>query len=208
MDNLEKYLPDNVSIHKDFFKYNPRFGSEKKIYYKKIISIRIESVNRETSMYGLINVQRDLVSKITIYQSDADKVNIRFYKPIRKYLLRNKEKVIEKFNYFVNFCKAIEKITFANRLNNYLKTSKKGVIFKYRGYNFCNDKTIMKNGKVILSFDLDKYKIMKDYKKIIFDKKKGSWKLWENYVEFDLTHDEDVVLYILEKKLNLSFGAK
>ena len=83
---------------------------------------------------------------------------------------------------------------------------KKGTIFKYRGYDFCNDKTIRKKGKVVVSFNLNEYQITKDYKKIVFDKKKGSWKLWSNHVEIDTTHDEDVVLYILKKYLNLSFG--
>ena len=99
---------------------------------------------------------------------------------------------MEKFYLFATFCAAVEKVTFDNRLNNYLKTLKKGTIFKYRGYDFCNDKTIRKKGKVVVSFNLNEYQITKDYKKIVFQ---------EGALKFNF-HDQIGGIFCGKHKLN------
>ena len=91
-----------------------------------------------------------------------------------------RKKKDEQFENILLFCRFIEAKTFENRLDYYLKTRSGDVLFQYqeqgifkRRYDIFKDGIIRKNGKDFASFDEEKYKITRSYKKIHFNKKKG-----------------------------------
>ena len=88
-----------------------------------------------------------------------------------------------------------------------MKTGSHDVLFQYleqgifkRRYDIFKDGIIRKNGKDFASFDEEKYKITRSYKKIHFNKKKGFF----GDKELDISRDEDVFLFFVQNAFKLS----
>ena len=107
------------------------------------------------------------------------------------------------------FCRFNEAKPIENRLDYYLKTRSRDVLFQYQEqgifnkfYDICKDGTIRKNGKDFASFDEEKYDISRSYKKIHFVKKKAFLGVGDKQI--DISRDEDVFLLTVMQAFKLS----
>ena len=195
-----KTLPDGVTAYSRWFEYE-----NERIFYDKIRSIRIYSLTQKMTI-NLMPMPTTVSTKLEVYltnSSDKIKMKLSFE---RVWPFKRKKKQ-EQFENIILFCRFLEYKTFDNRFNHYWETTNRDVLFQYleqgifkRRYDIFKDGTIRKNRKDFASFDEEKYKITRSYKKIHFDKKKGFF----GDVFIDISRDEDVFLLIVQKAFKLS----
>ena len=197
------FLPDNVILYNDYFTYKKR-----KIFYNKIKSIRIYSEVQKMTL-NAIPMPTNVTSKLEIYlMNSKDKVKIFLH--FQRFGFKRKKKE-EKNRNIIAFCLLLEKISFNNRLDHYLKSETSVILFKYvahgifkNQFDILKDGRIQKNGKDFASFDENEYDIFRSYKKIHFAKKKRTW-FGNNVRELDISRDEDVFLFIIESLFKTKF---
>ena len=192
-------LPDNVILYPDYFTYKKR-----KIFYNKIKSIRIYSQVQKMTL-NAIPMPTNVSSKLEIYlMNSKDKIKIFLY--FQRFGFKRKKKEEQNRN-IIAFCMYLEKMSFKNRLDFYLKSGTSVILFQYfeqsllnNQFDILKDGRIQKNGKDFVSFDENEYEIFRSYKKIHFNKKKG---FFGNKV-IDISRDEDVFLFVIENAFKLS----
>tara|TARA_Y100000590_G_C15350998_1_gene875167 strand:+ start:96 stop:740 length:645 start_codon:yes stop_codon:yes gene_type:complete len=195
-------LPDNITLYPNCFMYK-----KKKIFYNKIRSIRIYSEVQKMTM-NLMPMPTNVSTKLEIYLTNSED-KIKIFLHFLRFGFKRKKKE-EKYRNIIAFCLLLEKMSFNNRLDNYLKSETSVILFKYieqgifnNQFNILKDGRIQKNGKDFASFDENEYDIFRSYKKIHFVKKKRIW-FGNNERELDISRDEDVFLFILERLFKLT----
>ena len=190
-------LPDGVSVDDKSFRYKNKI-----IYYDKIISIRIFSSIQKMSI-NLIPMPTTIESLLTIVDKNNDKIKIKL--AYNRFGFKRKNKELQ-FNNIFWFCKFLESITFKQRLKNYIQTSTKALLFKYKTDNFFStnyeifkDGLVRKNNRDFASFNPKQFDIWRSYKKLHFTKKKG----WFKNKEIDISIDEDIFLFMISDYFNL-----
>tara|TARA_B100001123_G_C14923993_1_gene872905 strand:- start:64 stop:639 length:576 start_codon:yes stop_codon:yes gene_type:complete len=180
---------------------------KKKIFYNKIRSIRIYSEVQKMTM-NLMPMPTNVSTKLEIYLTNSED-KIKIFLHFLRFGFKRKKKE-EKYRNIIAFCLLLEKMSFNNRLDNYLKSETSVILFKYieqgifnNQFNILKDGRIQKNGKDFASFDENEYDIFRSYKKIHFVKKKRIW-FGNNERELDISRDEDVFLFILERLFKLT----
>ena len=196
-----KTLPDGVTAYSSWFEYE-----NERIFYDKIRSIRIYRKVYKSSM-NLMPMPTQVSSILEIYlKNSTDKIKMKLN--FQRFGFKRKRKD-EQFENIFLFCRFIEAKTFENRLDYYLKTRSRDVLFQYqeqgifkRHFDIFKDGTIRKNGKIFASFDEEKYTITRSYKKIYFVKKKGFLGFEDKQI--DISRDEDVFLLTVMQAFKLS----
>ena len=196
-----KTLPDGVTAYSSWFEYE-----NERIFYDKIRSIRIYRKVYKSSM-NLMPMPTQVSSILEIYlKNSTDKIKMKLN--FQRFGFKRKKKD-EQFEIILLFCRFIEAKTFENRLDYYLKTRSRDVLFQYqeqgifkRHFDILKDGTIRKNGKDFASFDEEKYDISRSYKKIYFVKKKGFLGFEDKQI--DISRDEDVFLLTVMQAFKLS----
>ena len=195
-------LPDNITLYPNCFMYK-----KKKIFYNKIRSIRIYSEVQKMTL-NLMPMPTNVSTKLEIYLTNSED-KIKIFLHFLRFGFKRKKKE-EKYRNIIAFCLLLEKMSFNNRLDNYLKSETSVILFKYieqgifsNQFNILKDGRIQKNGKDFASFDENEYDIFRSYKKIHFVKKKRIW-FGNNERELDISRDEDVFLFILERLFKLT----
>ena len=180
---------------------------KKKIFYNKIRSIRIYSEVQKMTM-NLMPMPTNVSTKLEIYLTNSED-KIKIFLHFLRFGFKRKKKE-EKYRNIIAFCLLLEKMSFNNRLDNYLKSETSVILFKYieqgifnNQFNILKDGRIQKNGKDFASLDENEYDIFRSYKKIHFVKKKRIW-FGNNERELDISRDEDVFLFILERLFKLT----
>jgi len=194
-----KTLPDGVTAYSSWFEYE-----NERIFYDKIRSIRIYRKVYKSSL-NLIPMPTQVSSILEIYlKNSTDKIKMKLN--FQRFGFKRKKKEEQRENIFL-FCRFLEYKTFDNRFNHYWETTNRDVLFQYleqgifkRRYDIFKDGIIRKNGKDFASFDEEKYKITRSYKKIHFNKKKGFF----GDKELDISRDEDVFLFFVQNAFKLS----
>jgi len=194
-------LPDGIDAHSRWFEYK-----NERIFYDKIRSIRIYRKVYKSSM-NLIPMPTQVSSILEVYlKNSTDKIKIKLN--FQRFGFKRKKKE-EQFEKIFLFCRFIESKTFENRLDYYLKTGSRDVLFQYqeqgifkRHFDILKDGTIQKNGKDFASFDEEKYDISRSYKKIHFVKKKAFFGVGDKQI--DISRDEDVFLLTAQNAFKLS----
>ena len=197
-----KTLPDGVTAYSSWFEYE-----NERIFYDKIRSIRIYSLVQKTTI-NLMPVPTQVSTILEVYLINSTgkiKMKLNF----QRFGFKRKRKD-EQFENIFLFCRFIEAKTFENRLDYYLKTRSRDVLFQYqeqgifkRHFDILKDGTIRKNGKDFASFDEEKYDVSRSYKKIYFVKKKGFLGFEDKQI--DISRDEDVFLFVVQNAFKLSF---
>lgn len=190
-------LPDGVSVDDKSFRYKNKI-----IYYDKIISIRIFSSIQKMSI-NLIPMPTTIESLLTIIDKNNDKIKIKL--AYNRFGFKRKNKELQ-FNNIFWFCKFLESKTFKQRLKNYIQTSTKALLFKYKtdsffstNYEIFKDGLVRKNNRDFASFNPKQFDIWRSYKKLHFTKKKG----WFKNKEIDISIDEDIFLFMISDYFNL-----
>ena len=194
-------LPDGIVAHSRWFEYK-----NERIFYDKIRSIRIYRKVYKSSM-NLIPMPTQVSSILEVYlKNSTDKIKIKLN--FQRFGFKRKKKE-EQFEKIFLFCRFIEIKTFENRLDYYVKTGSRDVLFQYqeqgifkRHFDILKDGTIRKNGKDFASFDEEKYDISSSYKKIHFVKKKAFFGVGDKQI--DISRDEDVFLLTVQNAFKLS----
>jgi hypothetical protein len=196
-----KTLPDGVTAYSSWFEYE-----NERIFYDKIRSIRIYREVYKSSV-NLMPMPTQVSSILEIYlKNSTDKIKMKLN--FQRFGLKRKKKD-EQFENIFLFCRFIEAKTLENRLDYYLKTRSRDVLFQYqeqgifkRHFDILKDGTIRKKGKDFASFDEEKYDISRSYKKIYFVKKKGFLGFEDKQI--DISRDEDVFLLTVMQAFKLS----
>jgi len=192
-------LPDGITMYSRWFKYK-----NEKILYDKIRSIRIYSQVQKMTI-NFIPMPTNISTILEIYLTNSnDKIKIKLH--FQRFGFKRKKKE-EQYRNIIAFCIFLEKKSFTNRFNHYLKTETPDVLFQYleqgifkKRFDILKDGRIQKNGKDFASFDEEKYETTRSYKKVHFDKKKG---FFGNKV-LDISRDEDIFLFIVQNAFKLS----
>jgi len=206
MDLLKrKYnFPEDVEIFDHHLKLSVK---EKKILFDEILSLDIFSSETKMSMNLVPMGSATTESEITIFH-EKDKTTIRLKPFVKQWPFKNKkgQNRFEEILYFYHF---LEERTFSNRYEKaakLIKTLPENTLYSYQDYVFLKDKTIMKNKKIIASYDTDKSEISRSYKKINFKtNKKGLASFFEKELELNISQDEDVFLHLFKFTTGLSF---
>tara|TARA_B100001173_G_C15826279_1_gene478431 strand:- start:142 stop:642 length:501 start_codon:yes stop_codon:yes gene_type:complete len=158
---------------------------------------------------NLIPMPTNVSTKLEIYFTNSED-KIKIFLHFLRFGFKRKKKE-EKYKNIIAFCLLLEKMSFKNRLDHYLKSETSVIQFKYveqgifkNQYDILKDGRIQKNGKDFASFDENEYDIFRSYKKIHFAKKKRTW-FGNNVRELDISRDEDVFLFIIESLFKTKF---
>jgi len=197
----EYLFPDDIEILE-----NKIILTNREVLYKDVISLKVFSTSSTTSI-NFVSMGTDVESKLTIFLSSNEKINIKI-KSFKQWGPFKNKKNLKKFHSAFVFYDFIEAKTFANRVKNFLIKSNKDVFFRYNDLFFLKNKKITRtNGDQVAAFDINQYEISRDYKKITFKKiKNKSFKefFFPNF-EIDLSTDEDVFLHLMRDYMGLSF---
>tara|TARA_B100001059_G_C17593742_1_gene456005 strand:+ start:116 stop:736 length:621 start_codon:yes stop_codon:yes gene_type:complete len=205
MSSVRVNFPQDVSIDDEFIQY----GSDKVSYNEvKSIAVYVKQSVTNLTYYTGIPTFKDLSSKVAILLSNGNRIEIQVAAYSEWGPFKNK-KGLNLTNDALSFANFIEQKTFNQRMQNYLETGNSEIYFKYQGHEFLKNKNIRLSGKIYASFDSNEYKVTKYFKRLLFEKKKefdainaiaGLFDFTpEEEIAINLYHDEDVVLYLLNK---------
>jgi|TARA_B100000780_G_scaffold130049_1_gene91119 hypothetical protein len=198
-------FPNDITILSDSIEC----GHEE-ILFDQIKSIRVHIRETTTILSAVTGIPTiaDLDSAINIYLVNGERIDIKVssYKNWGPFQNKNG---LEKLKGGLSFVSFLEKKTFKQRMAHYLATGTNDIYFKYRGYEFLNNKTIRLGGKHFASFDPKEYEIKLNFKEIYFEKKDTGGKIFDWLLAKDpedkggikLTQDEDVILHLIKKIL-------
>ena len=146
-------FPKDASIHKDFVEFG-----KIKIDYNNINSIAVYVKQNTTNLTALTGIPTwsNLSSAITIklIKGNSISVGVTAYEEWGPF--KNKEGM-NALNDGLAFSRFLEKKTFEQRVQNYLKTGTNEMHFKYQGHEFLKDKRIRLGNKIYSFGSKDAY---------------------------------------------------
>ena len=222
-------FPKDITISKDSL----QCGNQKVSYDEiKSIGVYIKQTTTNLTAWTGIPTVSDLKSAIDLLLIDGNRINIQVVNYEEWGPFKNKEGM-ETFKDGFAFSTFLEKKTFKQRMDHYLKTGTHDMHFKYRtialnvnletypslpedheflkDYEFLKDKTIRSGGKIYASFNPEKWTVKRSLKKLSF------WQTGifgtldtvfgrdeRDVTSINLTYDEDVILHLINKLIGVS----
>ena len=199
MSYIKGQFPQDVSLEDSFFTC-----ANEKINYSDIksIAVYVKEITTNLTYYTGIPTFKDLSSNLRILLLNGNRIEIRVaayseWGPFKNKMGANLT------DDALSFASYIEQKTFNQRKKIYLDTGNNEIYFKYQGYEFLKNKKIRLGGKIYASLDSNEFKITRYFKKLLFEKKGNFFRdifdLDDDEISINLYHDEDVIIYLLNK---------